>query len=329
MQVTLPPALADLARTTVPLRTVSPIGIPALLDLAANTPALVSDVGIASGDVTTVTFDDLVDTLAAPGAGLVMTMGKGGVGKTTVAAAVAVALAERGHRVHLTTTDPAAHVSAAVGEGVGGLVVSRIDPVAETAAYTADVLASAGADLDAGARAVLAEDLASPCTEEIAVFHAFARTVDEAQDGFVVVDMAPTGHTLLLLDAARTYHRELTRQTGQMPDQVLQLLDRLRNPKRAHVLLVALPEATPVHEAARLQADLARSGITPTAWVLNQSLAAAHPTDPVLAARAAGENRYLTQAATLTDRLIVLPRVARSPVGREQLRALTSTPVPA
>ena len=323
----IPAALADLDRTTVPLRTVSPVGIPALRDLASDTPAPVPELGTASVDIATTTFDDLVDTLAAPGAGLVMTMGKGGVGKTTVAAAVAVALAERGHRVHLTTTDPAAHVSAAVGDGVDRLVVSRIDPVAETAAYTAEVMATAGADLDDGARAVLAEDLASPCTEEIAVFHAFARTVAEAQDSFVVVDTAPTGHTLLLLDAARTYHCELTRQTGQMPTDVLHLLDRLREPDRTHVLLVALPEATPVHEAARLQADLARSGITPTAWILNQSLAAAHPSDPVLTARAAGEHRYITEAATLTDRLIVLPRVAQSPVGAQRLRALTATPV--
>ncbi len=325
----LPAVLADLDRTTVPLRTISPIGIPALRDLASDAPTPVSEVGTASDGVDTTAFDDLVDTLAAPGAGLVMTMGKGGVGKTTVAAAVAVALAERGHRVHLTTTDPAAHTSAAVGDDVAGLVVSRIDPVAETAAYTAEVMATAGADLDAGARAVLAEDLASPCTEEIAVFHAFARTVAEAQNCFVVIDTAPTGHTLLLLDAARTYHRELTRQTGQMPTHVLHLLDRLRDPDRTHVLLVALPEATPVHEAAHLQADLARSGITPTAWVLNQSLAAAHPTDPVLAARAAGEHRYLAEAATLTDHLVVLPRIAQSPVGAQRLRVLTATPVPA
>jgi arsenite-transporting ATPase len=328
----MPAALAALDRTTVALRTISPVGLAALRELATGAPTPVPDRADPRADVDTTCFDDLVDRLAAPGAGLVMTMGKGGVGKTTVAAAVAVALAARGHRVHLTTTDPAAHLSAALGagvdgSGVDGLVVSRIDPVAETAAYTAEVMATAGAELDDGARAVLAEDLASPCTEEIAVFHAFARTVAQAQNSFVVVDTAPTGHTLLLLDAARTYHRELTRQTGQMPTPVLHLLDRLRDPDRTHVLLVALPEATPVHEAAHLQADLARTGITPTAWVLNQSLNAANPTDPVLAARAAGEHRYLTEAAALAHQLVVLPRVAESPVGPQRLRALTATGV--
>jgi arsenite/tail-anchored protein-transporting ATPase len=276
-------------------------------------------------------FHDLVDAIAAAGAGLVMTMGKGGVGKTTVAAAVAVALAERGHQVHLTTTDPAAHIADAVrGGDVDGLDVARIDPVAETAAYTAEVLATAGAGLDESARGVLMEDLASPCTEEIAVFQAFARTVAAAQDSFVVVDTAPTGHTLLLLDAARSYHRELTRQSGQMPEHVVHLLERLRDTTHTHVLLVAVPEATPVHEAARLQADLARSGITPTAWVLNQSLAAAAPTDRALVARAAGERRYLTEVATtLAKRLVILPRLAEAPTGPDRLRALVADPVAA
>jgi len=189
----MPPALADLDRTTVPLREVSPIGLTTLRDLASGAPTPAPDEGTPGEEVATAEFGDLVDGLAAPGTGLIMTMGKGGVGKTTVAAAVAVALAERGHRVHLTTTDPAAHVSATVGAGVDGLAVSRIDPAAETAGYTAEVMTTAGADLDDAARAVLAEDIASPCTEEIAVFHAFARTVADAQDTFVVVDTAPPG----------------------------------------------------------------------------------------------------------------------------------------
>ena len=326
---TMTPQLAALPLTTIALRIVSPIGIDALRGLAENTTPEATTGVDAFEPVLTTAFDDLLDVVGAPGAGLVMTMGKGGVGKTTVAAAVAVALARRGHPVHLTTTDPAAHVGATIAMAVDGLTVSRIDPVAETAAYTAEVMATAGADMDDGARAVLAEDLASPCTEEIAVFHAFARTVAAAQDGFVVVDTAPTGHTLLLLDAARNYHRELTRQSGGMPDHVLHLLDRLRDHRRTHVLLVALPEATPVHEAAHLQEDLARTGITPTGWVVNQCLSAAHPTDPVLAARAAGEHRYLAEAAALAAHLVVLPRAAQSPVGVERLQALTATPVPA
>jgi arsenite-transporting ATPase len=347
---TMPAALAGLPRSTVRLRSISPMGISQLQHMAddnhsdtvpatpiatAHPTAIGTPLATATDGDPALTdvglFGDLIDTIAAAGVGLIMTMGKGGVGKTTVAAAVAVALAERGHRVHLTTTDPAAHCADALGEEqVDRLEVSRIDPVAETAAYTAEVLATAGADLGDGARGVLLEDLASPCTEEIAVFQAFARTVASAQDSFVVVDTAPTGHTLLLLDAARTYHRELTRQCGQMPEHVLHLLDRLRDTRRTHVLLVAVPEATPVHEAARLQSDLARSGITPRAWVLNQSLAASSPCDPVLVARAAGESRYLREVATtLAERLVILPRMAEAPIGAARLRALVAEPVSA
>ena len=326
---TMPGQLAGLPRSTVGLRSVNPVGISELRALAEDSDGAISPrtCSLADGELAPLgagSFHDLIDTIGAEGEGLVMTMGKGGVGKTTVAAAVAVALAERGHRVLLTTTDPAGHIAEAVGgEEVDGLDVDRIDPVAQTVAYTAEVLATAGTGLDDGARAVLVEDLASPCTEEIAVFQAFARAVDGAQNSFVVIDTAPTGHTLLLLDAARSYHRELTRQSGQMPGHVLHLLDRLRDTTHTHVLLVALPEATPVHEAARLQCDLARSGITPRAWVLNQSLAGANPTDSVLMARAAGEHRYLAEVATtLAERLVILPRVAEAPVGAARLRSL-------
>ena len=238
---------------------------------------------------------DLVDEIAAPGRGVVLTMGKGGVGKTTVAAAIAVELARRGYPVHLTTTDPAAHVQSAVGRGLAGLQVSRIDPVAETEAYRAEVLATAGANLDAQGLALLEEDLRSPCTEEIAVFRAFAKAVEAGKDGYVVLDTAPTGHTILLLDAALAYHRELSRQATELPTAVHELLPRLRDPEFTRVLIVTLPEATPVHEAAKLQEDLVRARIRPFAWVINQSLSPLAVHDPVLLARRHHEGQYISE----------------------------------
>ena len=326
----LPPGLARLPRTVVPLLVDSPLGLDGLRRLRTppSHPGPHAPIALPAGVPATETLGRLVDEISARGRGLVMTMGKGGVGKTTVAAAVAIALAARGHRVQLTTTDPAAHLAGALDGPVEGVVVTRIDPVAETAAYTAEVLAGAGDGLAPDAVAVLQEDLDSPCTEEIAVFQAFARTVGQAQDGFVVLDTAPTGHTLLLLDAARSFHRELDRQSGQLPDRVVRLLERLRDPERTSVLLVCVPEATPVHEAAALQADLVRSGITPLAWVVNQSLLAAAPTDPVLRARAAHEVRYLDEVSgTHAARTVVLPRVAEAPVGARRLRALVTQEV--
>jgi arsenite-transporting ATPase len=236
-----------------------------------------------------------------------MTMGKGGVGKTTLAAILALRLARAGQPVHLTTTDPAAHVAMAVGQPPAGLTVSRIDPKAETAAYAAEVLASVGGDLDEQGRALLEEDLRSPCTEEIAVFRAIARSVAQGRDGFVVIDTAPTGHTLLLLDAAEAYHRQVSQSMGEIPEEVRQLLPRLRDAAFTRVLVVTLPEATPVHEAAALQADLRRAGIAPWAWVINQSLAPLAVTDPVLAGRRTQEFRYIEEVATQSGRTYLIP----------------------
>lgn len=246
-------------------------------------------------------LQSLLELIAGGGRGVVMTMGKGGVGKTTVAAALAVGLALRGHAVTLTTTDPAAHVAATLAGEVPGLTVRRIDPAAETADYVGQVLSEQGAGLDAGARALLEEDLRSPCTEEIAVFRAFARTVAGAKDGFVVLDTAPTGHTLLLLDASQAYHRELSRQSGQSAsEEVRELLPRLRDPAFTRVLLVTLPESTPVHEAASLQDDLRRAGIEPAAWIANQCFARLELRDPLLKERARWEFPCLREVAALS-----------------------------
>ncbi len=233
-------------------------------------------------------------------------MGKGGVGKTTVAAHIARALARRGHRVHLTTTDPAAHILDAA-QNEPNLTVGRIDPHAETALYTQHVMATTGAPLDDAGRALLAEDLRSPCTEEIAVFQAFARTVAEGEDAFVVIDTAPTGHTLLLLDAAEAYHREVLKKPGNASQAVRNLLPRLRNPDFARILLITLPEATPVHEAAHLQNDLARADIHPFAWVINQTLTGLSVTDPTLVERQKRETQFIAEVAELSPRRALLP----------------------
>ncbi|MFM2347495.1 MAG: arsenical pump-driving ATPase [Pseudomonadota bacterium] len=265
----------------------------------------------------------LVDDIERAGQGLVMTLGKGGVGKTTVAAAVAVGLAARGHRVLLSTTDPAAHLAWSLDEAVPGLTVQRIDPAAEIARHRDEVLARAGAGLDPSARAMLEEDLRSPCTEEIAVFRAFAATVAQAVDGFVVLDTAPTGHTVLLLDAAEAYHREVGRTRGDLPEAVVKLLPRLRDPAFTRVMIVTLAEATPVHEAERLQDDLRRAGIEPFAWVIEQSLLASGTTDPVLAERGRCERPWVQQVMTRdARRCALLAWQARAPVGAQALREL-------
>ncbi|HCA27081.1 MAG TPA: arsenical pump-driving ATPase, partial [Betaproteobacteria bacterium] len=263
----------------------------------------------------------LVDELAEAGRGVIMTMGKGGVGKTTTAAAIAAALARNGHRVLLTTTDPAAHVASAIGTPGVGLRVGRIDPAVETRKYRQEVMAVAGAGLDAQGRALLEEELNSPCTEEIAVFRAFARAVAEGEDGFVVLDTAPTGHTILLLDAAEAYHREIARNSGEIPREVRQLSSRLRDAAYTRVLVVTLPEATPVHEAERLQADLRRAGIEPFAWVINQSFLASGAQDPLLLRRGRDEIPFIQYVGTaLSSRCALIPWLAGAVAGQPGLR---------
>ncbi len=293
----IPDGLKDLPTVQIPLVPRALIGVEALEKLANGdydgaSEAFGQWVGPPSLPPS---LSQLVAALAIRGKGVIMTMGKGGVGKTTVAAYIAIELASLGHKVHLTTTDPAGHITIAIRKTFPGLQVSRIDPTAETLGYTQEVLAEAGRDLDEKGRALLEEDLRSPCTEEIAVFRAFARRVDEGNDGFVVIDTAPTGHTLLLLDAANAYHRDVQRNLSYIPDCVKRLLPQLRDPDFTKILIVTLPEATPVHEAERLQNDLRRAGINPFAWVINQSLLAAGTRDPVLAERAAMEVPYIEE----------------------------------
>lgn len=292
----MPQALALLPRIELPLSGAELLGIPALLNFFSPETGLPSP---ASEPTRTTplpsTLNNLLDKLAHQTSGVIMTMGKGGVGKTTLAASIASSLAALGKRVHLTTTDPASHISHNLGHVADGLQVSRIDPEQETAAYRNGVLATIGASLDKEARALLEEDLRSPCTEEIAVFRAFAEIVDQGTDSFVVIDTAPTGHTLLLLDASESYHREVSRSLSDMPEAVRRLLPRLRDPAFTKVFLVTLPEATPVHEALALQSDLRRAGIEPSGWIVNRSLAPLVVTEPIRVQRRAREFRYLNE----------------------------------
>ncbi len=319
---TLPEFLRGLPRSLVPFLANGVLGVESLRRFG-QTETLVPLGLIGEGaSPKLATLGDLLEELAEPGHGVILAMGKGGVGKTTVAAAVAVGLAERGARVHLSTTDPAAHLLATLaGEELAHLTVSRIDPEVETRKYTAEVMQSAGAGLDASGRELLAEDLRSPCTEEIAVFRAFAQAVAGGTQQFVVLDTAPTGHTILLLDAALAYHREVTRQSSQMPESVEQLLPRLRDPRFTRVLLVTLPEATPVHEAAQLQQDLRRAEIEPFAWVINQSLTPLAVIDPRLLERQRAEQRYIREVTSeLAQRTAIIPWQNEPPQGREGLR---------
>ncbi len=324
----MPETISGLPRTTIPLASAGLMGIESLRQVGkplVETNEVQHDV--IEADSFPGGLGSLVDELSAVGHGVILAMGKGGVGKTTVAAAVAVALADRGFNVYLSTTDPAAHIAATIAaDEIAGLTVGRIDPAKETADYTQEVMQTAGQDLDAEGKALLEEDLRSPCTEEIAVFRAFAKAVAEGSNSFVVLDTAPTGHTVLLLDSALAYHREVSRQTHEIPVSVENLLPRLRDPNFTRVLIVTLPAATPVHEAAKLQEDLRRAEIEPFAWVINQSLTPLSVTDPGLQSRRQHEVPYIREVIEQrAARTAIIPWQAKPPTGREGLSRLVAT----
>ncbi|MES1978036.1 MAG: arsenical pump-driving ATPase [Pseudomonadota bacterium] len=322
----MPPSLRELPQDRVPLRAFDTVGLPALRALLSTAATRIEPgKAVMPGHLEHLRgLDALADELSATGHGLIMVMGKGGVGKTTIAAALAVGLVQRGHSVHLSTTDPAAHVAATVNGDMQGLRVDRIDPKVETQRYTDKIMAAKSPTLDAQAQALLREDLRSPCTEEVAVFHAFSRVVGEARSAFVVLDTAPTGHSLLLMDATGAYHRQMMQEfANHGAGRVITPLMRLQDANYTKIILVALPEVTPVTQAAALQDDLRRAGIEPYAWVLNKSVMAAGTHDPLLAARLAGESRQISRiSGGLAKRLFILPWLTRPPVGLVELSRL-------
>lgn len=307
----IPENLQSVPRRAVPLLGRNLVGLPALRALGrADLVAPTALAGIPEGN----SFSLFVDDLAGAGRGVIMTMGKGGVGKTTVAAKIAQELADRGHTVQLTTTDPAGDIQSLV-ESRANLSVHRIDPAAEVAAYSKAALDRARLTMEPDAVALLEEDMRSPCTEEIAVFRAFAEAVAGGDDHFVVIDTAPTGHTILLMDATEAYHREIARTQSDAPDSVRQLLPRLRDGAFTKMVLVALPEPTPVHEAMRLQRDLERAGIHPAGWVVNRSLSLTGTVEPVLQAKAAAESGPMQEVLSLGLPVVVLPWEISAGVG--------------
>ena len=328
----MPASLRGLPQDRVPLRPFDTVGLPALRALLSTGAVASTPLAVQAGehDAAPHGLDALADELAQAGHGLIMVMGKGGVGKTTVAAALALGLVQRGKTVHLSTTDPAAHLVQTLGGEVPELQVSRIDPKVESQRYVDKIMAAKSPTLDAQEQALLLEDLRSPCTEEVAVFHAFSRIVSEGRSAFVVLDTAPTGHSLLLMDATGAYHRQMMREfEGQGSARIVTPLMRLQDAAYTRVVLVTLPEVTPVSQAAALQEDLRRAHIEPYAWVLNKSVLAAGTRDPLLAARLAGEHRQIARMASgLAARIFTVPWLTVPPVGLAELSKLAGQASP-
>lgn len=318
----MPEILQSLPTDTLMLRVQNMVGIEALAQLLSNQGSELPLVKKSNADLMLPKLSSLVKEIAEQKHGLIMLMGKGGVGKTTIAASIAVKLAEQGADVHLTTSDPAAHLENTLKGSLPNLQVSRIDPIAETERYRHHVLETKGKDLDAEGRALLEEDLRSPCTEEIAVFQAFSRIIREASHRFVIMDTAPTGHTLLLLDATGAYHKEIAKKMGEKGHFLTPMM-QLQDPTRTKVIITTLAETTPVLEAENLQNDLIRAGIYPWAWVINNSLSTTKTTSPLLLSRAEQEIPQIEKVVnSLAKRVAIVPLQEQEPVGVSALSRL-------
>lgn len=330
----MPQELKELPTTEVLFRPAGVMGIEGLKDVCCRifNPSIEvkkEDLGIKSKEVfkKLMPWPDLLNQLEGNqnggGNGVIMTMGKGGVGKTSMAAMIATQLAQKGHSVLLSTTDPAAHLTQAIKEDILNLQIERIDPKVVTETYVCSVIKKNAGKLSLEDMALLEEELRSPCIEEIAVFQAFAKTVAKGENQFIVLDTAPTGHTLLLLDSTEAYHREVAKSADDLPSEVKELLPRIRDPKFTKVLIVALPEATPTHEAKALQEDLRRANIEPYAWIINRSFAASDTNDPVLISKGLYELKYIEEITNkLSKKTVLSPWVCDELIGAKKLEKL-------
>lgn len=329
----MPEELKTLPTTKVLFRPAGVMGIDGLKDVCCRDSSIMTsvkkeDFDIKSKDAKDIfkklkPWHDLLDELEKDGSGVIMTMGKGGVGKTTMAAMIATQLAQKGHSVLLSTTDPAAHITQAIKEDIPNLQIERIDPKVETENYVCSVIKKNAGKLSLEDMALLEEELRSPCIEEIAVFQAFAKTVAKGKEQFIVLDTAPTGHTLLLLDSTEAYHREVAKSADDLPSEVKELLPRIRDGRFTKILIVSLPEATPTHEAEALQEDLRRANIEPYGWIINRSFAASQSIDPVLISKGLYELPYIEEITNILSKNTVLsPWVAEELVGTDSLKNL-------
>ncbi|MBU3219457.1 arsenical pump-driving ATPase [Clostridium algidicarnis] len=311
----IPDYLKDMETYRIPLRSYSMTGVKNIRLMLKENYLETEEGKLKRQDIPN--LKELIDDLYISKKRVIFTMGKGGVGKTSLAAVIAVGLSRKGVKVHLATTDPAHHFKFVVNEDLG-ITLSNIDEKEELNKYKEEVLKKSRETMSEEDIEYIEEDLRSPCTQEIAVFRAFAEIVEKAEEEVVVIDTAPTGHTLLLLDSTESYNKEIQRSKGDIPSSVQNLLPRLRNEDETEVVIVTLPEATPVYEAMRLEKDLKRAGIKNKWWIINSSLFMTNTKSPLLKTKASSEIQWINKVDEISKgNFVVIPWKSEEIKGEE------------
>ncbi|MDD4376468.1 MAG: arsenical pump-driving ATPase [Clostridia bacterium] len=316
----IPSKILKLDTYTIPLRAYNVTGIESIRNMLDKDNIIQNKEELNKQNI--LHLNDLIEYLQNTNKKVIFTMGKGGVGKTTIASAIALGLSDKGVKVHLTTTDPADHIKYVISES-NNINISKIDEKEELKKYQEEVLSLSRQTMTKEDLEYIEEDLRSPCTQEIAVFRAFANIVEKANEEIIVIDTAPTGHTLLLLDSTQSYHREVERtQGGNIPQSVRELLPRLRNEKETEVIIITLPETTPVYEAKRLEQDLSRAGIKAKWWVINSSLLFTNTEDKLLKLKSQNEIHWINEVDKISDGNYVVVPLKSEEIKGEKLREL-------
>jgi arsenite-transporting ATPase len=294
----IPHNLVKQSVTMVPLRAYNITGLDNVRQLLSYSGYTTAVATLQRPDA--YALSDVVDEIEASNKKVIFTMGKGGVGKTTIAAAIALGLHRKGRKVRLATTDPADHLNLVIGQQEG-ISVSHIDEKGELKKYQEEVLTKARQTMPEDDLEYVKEDLRSPCTQEIAVFRAFADIVAKSRDEIVVLDTAPTGHTILLLESTQNYNQQIENSGGAVSDAEKELLPRLKDSNETEVIIVTLAETTPFYEAKRLLDDLKRAGLAVRWWVINASYSMADTKSDFLRAKATAELQWIHEVDNISD----------------------------
>ncbi|KJS88211.1 MAG: arsenic ABC transporter ATPase [Peptococcaceae bacterium BICA1-8] len=270
--------------------------------------------------------------------------GKGGVGKTSIACVTAVHTAQKGFKTLLLTTDPAAHIGNVLGENVGDEITKinnienlfgvKIDPKKTAQEYKNKILKEAQNKFDTNTIKAMQEELDSPCTEEMASFQKFINYASLNEFDVIVVDTAPTGHTLRLLELPMDWSKQIQLKTGiqteisaedkKEKEKFDAVIEMMKDSAKTTFSFVMYPERTPIIEAHRASQELLSLGIETQLVIANLIIPQEQAQTPFFKNRRNMQVKYLAEINTMFPEALVVesPMLAQEIKGLELLKEM-------